>query len=659
MRKVFIATCVAMCVALLSLTGAVVPAQAQTPVVTLTSITPHVPQLNDTVVISGTVINDTSRAWSNVEIELRLGTSALSGRFQVNEWLQGSSRETRVVRRLSLGILSPAQLKTWTMSVPVRSLGLPANAAAQGVYPLSVTTNTSGGSARSLLTWAPVRAAVKPSAVAIVVPLTWEPSRIANGRFLNTSLLTDISANGRLTKLLDAGMSQAVTWVLDPSLLEAIVDISDGAQVAENNQLRQVLPQEQQRATLWLNRAKSMLTSTNTYVFPAGNADVVSMAALGDSEALIDVVQRGQQVIARDLSVVASGTAAWTSAGLTMDIKEQLATAGVSLVLTTSKAFPAKSALSYTPSSLVDGIAISDAEIDALVATGAPLNDILGTASMVAFERPQAPRSLVISAPLVSDPVSVSALLTALADSRSEAILRLTPLTQLPNSPLTDTSRTLAKFPLDPALLISQKQLRTVASLLRRAEVLSALATTELDARIIEMELHSVIDPGRSIVWTLAPANAASFLQEQEAYVSALESSIEISTATRVMLSGNQGAIPVTVRNGLSWPINVSLSASSASNVRASLTAAPEVMTIAPGERASTELQVRVVGTSSVPMVIRALSTGGQAVGKPVQVQVGSAAYARVATYVVLGAFVLLSLLVLRTTLRRLKKKVA
>lgn len=645
--------------ALLCLLGITTPTQAQTAAITLTSITPAVPRPNENITLTGTVVNDTTSTWSNIQVELRIGISALGGRFQVSDWLQGAERPSRVVRRLNLGDISAGGLKTWTMTISSRSLGLPATAAAQGVYPLSVSTNKSTSDARSLLTWAPVSRGVKPSEVALVIPLTWEPARIASGRFLNSSLITDISANGRLTTLLDAGMGRAVTWILDPSLLEAIVDLADGAQVVENSQERDVLPQEQQRASLWLNRAKTILKTSNTYVFPAGNADVVAMAALGEREAILDVIQRGQQTIARDLSVVAAGTAVWTAAGLSNEIHKELVDAGVELVLTTSKAFPAKPNVSYTPGSLVDGIAVSDLDIDSLIASGAPINDIMGTASMVAFERPQAPRSLVISAPLISDPVNIASLLTALSDQRSQATLRLTPLTQISSENGSSVSRSLANFPIDPALLISQQQLRAVASMMQRAALISTLAATERDASIIRNGLSSSIDPGRSVVWTLAPARAPSFIDEQDDYVSALEGAIEISTADRVMLSSNTGSIPVTVRNGLPWSIKVSLTASSASNVRAALTKTPEVITIAPGERASTELAVRVVGTASVPMVVRALNAEGKAVGKPVRVQVGSAAYARVATYVVFGAFILLSLLVLRTTLRRLKKKVA
>lgn len=643
---------------LMCLLGAVVSSHAQSAVISLTSVTPAVPRITDNITVTGTVVNDTTNSWSNVELELRLGTSPLSGRFQVTQWLQGASRDTRLARRINLGVINPGQLKTWTMSISSKSLGLSTNALAQGVYPLLVTTNRSTASARSLLTWSPVRTAVKPSPVAFVIPLTWEPARIASGRFLNATLLTDLSANGRLTQLLDVGMGRPVTWVLDPSLLEAIVDLSDGAQVIENEQVRDVLPQEQQRATLWINRAKTILTSSNTYVFPAGNADVVAMAAIGESDSIADVVQRGQQVIARDLSVVAAGTAVWTAAGLTEKIHQQLEGAGVELILTTSNAFPAQPEVSYTPASLFNGIVASDSGIDALIASGALVSDVMGTASMVAFERPQAPRSLVISAPLLGDPVSVAALLSTMSDARSQATLRLTELTQLSSKAEPASSRRLAPFPVDPAFLVSEKQLRTVASMLQRATLISTLATTELDSSIIKNSLYASIDPARSVVWTLRPTQA-TFISEQDKYVSSLEAAIEISTAKRVMLSGNRGAIPVTVRNGLSWPIKVSLTASSASDVRAALTQSPEVMTIAPGERASTELAVRVVGTARVPMVIRALSADGQAVGKPVRVEVGSAAYARVATYVVFAAFVLLSLLVLRTTLRRLKKKVA
>lgn len=629
---------------------------SQTGAIVLTSVTPTVPRATDTIVLTGTVANDTASPWRNAQIDIRIGQSPFSGRLQLNDWLQGRARDTRSVRVFNVGTLAASAVKSWSVAIPARNLGLSTRAAAQGVYPLTAVASNGATSTRTFLVWAPNRNAVKASPLVMMVPLTWQPARIASGRFQNSSLLTDVSVNGRLTKLLDAGMNSDVTWLIDPSLIEALVDLADGAQVLENGAYRDVLSQEQQRAQLWLNRAKTILTSRNTYVFPAGNADLVAMAATGEADSIASLVQRGQQIIARDLSVVAAGTVALANAGLTEDIRQQLVQAGVAVVVTTSKAYPASTSSSFTPSSVLNDIAVSDSDIDALISSGALANDIIAMTSMVAFERPQQARSVVLSAPLTGDPVNIAAIVSAMADSRTGATVRLQPLAQM--SPAQNVGRSLADFPVSPELLVNQKQLRIVQSLQQRANVLSSLATTELDKSIVGNSLSSAIDPSRSVVWAQDPTQGSLFVSEQDAYVSSLESSIEISTATRVMLSGNRGVIPVTVRNGLSWPINIQLSASSQSNVRASLTDAPAIMTIAPGERASVELRVRVVGTTRVPMVIRALTSEGQAVGQPVRVEVGSAAYARVASYVVLGAFVLLSLLVLRTTIRRIKRKV-
>ena len=643
--------------ALLSVVTPAGPVRAQTGAVVLNSVTPAVPRSTDRVTLSGTVVNDSQETWNNITLEIRIGQTPLPNRFQTTEWLKGQSRQTRLVRRITLESLASTQVTTWSISIPAQEFGLGTSATRQGVYPLLVTTNKTATAARSLFTWAPSRSGVKPTTLSALLPLTWKPSRVSDGRFVNTSILTDISATGRLTKLLDAGMSSGVTWLVDPSLTEALVDLADGAQVLENGEYRPVLAQEQQRATLILNRARTILNSANTYALPAGNADVVALATINELDAIRESVGRGQQIIARDLSVAPAGTAAFALAGFTNDINKVLKESGVDFIVTGSKAYPTNTDLSYTASSVLPNVAVTDADIDSLMATGAPVHDVIAAISMVTFELPQASRTLVISAPLVQDPLTTAALLATLSDYRSKATVVLAPLSavQRPDS----VARTLAKFPVDASAVTAPEQLRSIANLSKRISVLTTLMTSELDKNIVRNQLMSGVESARSVLWTTDLVAGKEFLNAQARHISDLEASIEVSGADRVMLSGERGVIPVTVRNGLPWPVNVALSATSSSAIRASITNGGQVLTIAPGEREGVELRVRVVGTGSVPVVIRALTTDGQAIGKPISVQVGSAAYARVATYVVFGAFVLLFLLVLRTTFKRLKKKAA
>ena len=625
--------------------------------VVLSSLTPQVPRATDTVRLSGQIVNSSSTNWSDVSIDIRIGSSALLGRFQLNEWLKGQERTTRVVTTISVGAVPAGMTRQWSAAIPAKNLGLALTAKAQGVYPLLIDSTTAVTPTRSLLTWAPVSGAIKPSPTAFLIPLTWMPSRISDGRFLNTTLLSEIALGGRLNDLLDAGVNRNVTWLVDPSLVQALTDLATGpSKVLENGEFRDIRTEESQRASAWLGRARSILTTANTYVLPAGNADLVGLADADQKNIITDLVNRGQQALARDLSVVAAGTAVLAQAGTTPAIESTLLASGVDVIVTTSKALPGRAEVYYTPSSVVKNSLVVDDDISSMIASGSPAQDVVAALSMVGFELPQSPRSLAVTAPSLTQASNVANTLAGLTDQRSQKTVSLVTLPDLMAAPANDIPRTAAKFPTNPSLVMGINDVRAVNSLNQRISVLAQLAATELDQQIIRNQLVNSVDAAWSVVWNGDQPAREQYLAQQLDYIKGLESAVEVSSAERVMLSGDRGIVPVTIRNGLPWPITVRLTASSSAGVRASLLEAPTVINVAPGERAGVELRIRVVGTATVPLVIRALTADGQAVGAPISVAVGSAAYARVATYVVFGSFVLLSLLVLRSTVRRIKR---
>ena len=121
-----------------------------------------------------------------------------------------------------------------------------------------------------------------------------------------------------------------------------------------------------------------------------------------------------------------------------------------------------------------------------------------------------------------------------------------------------------------------------------------------------------------------------------------------------VSLPGETGTIPVTIANDLDVPVTVGLRVTGEPAVR--LDAPPVApVTIAPGRKASVEVTARVAGSGSVTAVLQLTTPSGEDYGPPARIEVGSAAYARAAAWVVGAAFALLLALVAVNTVRRVR----
>ena len=61
------------------------------------------------------------------------------------------------------------------------------------------------------------------------------PSRLADGTYADDSLATEMAPGGRLDRLVERGgelaTPPALTWVVDPELLETAADMADGYRV--------------------------------------------------------------------------------------------------------------------------------------------------------------------------------------------------------------------------------------------------------------------------------------------------------------------------------------------------------------------------------------------------------------------------------------------
>lgn len=120
------------------------------------------------------------------------------------------------------------------------------------------------------------------------------------------------------------------------------------------------------------------------------------------------------------------------------------------------------------------------------------------------------------------------------------------------------------------------------------------------------------------------------------------------------MFGGERGNVPVTVANGLPVPVDVRLQAMGLPSARVQTLASTELHLNA-GRRVSVEIPTRVTGSGDAYVLLQVVAGSGSVVGVPTLLTVRSAAYARIASYVVAVSFAALLLLVAVNTVRRMR----
>jgi hypothetical protein len=652
-------------------TGGVLP-------VTLRSLTPSIPTADDTLTITGVVANTASTTARSVVVRLRLSPTPVRNRSEIAAILDGSAGRTGVTvegtRTAVSDSLAPGARATFTIAVPVSSLRLSSRTnevIVLGVESVADLDNDGQGAiqtgyTRTFLPWFPEPTQVTPTPVVWLFPLTTVPSRAGDSVFLDDHLATEVSAKGRLTRLLDAaeGAPSSVSWVVDPALLQSLQDMTDGYVVRKPGGT-EVPGTGATDAQTWLDRLRAVTASAEVTASAYADPDVVALHRAG-----LDVDIALASTTARDLpqqlltAPVGHGLA-WPAAQLSDDgTLTVLRASGSRVVVLSAASFPPSPAVTFTPSGSVDiatggaplRAALSDPVVSALV--GAPVRGAtalpgtsdpivrrqtaLAEIAMTTLELPTTPRTMVIAPDTrwSSYVTSTHDLVMAVAASPFARPSRLASLVAAPPSEVprarTDYPPAARAAELKPAYLADVAAGRSdLAGLRAVAPDTTGESTDELEAGLTRTE---------SSAWRTDPSGGRRLLAGLRAEIAAQTALVQVLSRAPVTLPGDSGTIPVTVANDLDRPARVGLRLTGTPATRfVAQDVAP--VTLAPGEKSTLEVNARVLGTGPVTVSITLLTPDGQPFGEPTVTQVRSAAYARAAQWVVGGLFGILVLL--------------
>ncbi len=645
--------------------------------VTLTSMTPSVPTAQDTLVITGTVTNTAAATARQVVVRLRLSPTPVRNRSEISEILAGTAGRTGLTvdgtRTPVSDALVPGAKIPFRITVPVSALRLPAAAAEVAVLGVESIADVDGdgqgpiqtGLTRTFLPWFPVSGQVSPTPVVWLYPLTTVPSRVRDKVFLDDHLATEVSRTGRLTRLLDSaeGAPSAVSWVVDPALLQSLQDMADGY-VVRRADGTSVPGTGAADARAWLDRLRTLTASAEVTASAYADPDVVALHRAGLDVDIVLASTTARDLPQQLLTAPVDHGLAWPTGGVADDgTLDVLRASGARAVVLSAAALPPSPPVTYTPSGSVDlatggsplRAAVADPLLSRLVAaptravadpaTANPVvrrQAVLAELAMTSLELPGTPRTMVIAPDTRWSAYSSTThdLVMAVAASPFAVPSRLGTLVSTPPS---DVPRARADYPkaaraaeLRPAYLAGVALgRRDLAGLRAVAPDISGTSSDQLEAGLTRTE---------SSAWRTDPSAGRRLLAAVRGAIDAQIAQVHVLSRAPVTLPGDSGVIPVTVANDLDRPARVGIRLRGTPVTRFVAADVPPV-TIAPGEKSTLEVRARVIGTGPVTVVITLLTPDGQVFGEPISTEVRSAAYARAAQWVVIGLFAVLVVL--------------
>lgn len=641
------------------------PETTETPLrILLDRLDPKAPRPGTPLTFEGRVENLGPAEVADLRVRLRAGTQPVGSRSELAVLARRHDTVGLVVPGTQVDAaptLPAGGQVSWTLTVDAGRLGY----AAFGVYPvqLEVRGRSGGGEPRTLarlttfLPWAPATASVAPTRLVWLWPLAATPRQRPDGSLLDDGLGRDLAPGGRLRRLADAAASAArtpVTWVVDPALLAAVADMSDGYLVRPPGQ-----PARPGRAAAsarsWLTEVRRLTRGKSLLALPFADPDVVALERAGMDGDLGYQTRAGRQLTRQVLGTPAVEGLAWPPDGLlTRSALETLLGAGTrSLVLADVALRPPDSA-SYTRDARADldtvagplPTALTDTTLTGALADASGGDDtrlveqrFLAETALITAELPGRSRTVVVAPPRRWDPAGRLAH-DLLADTATVPWLVPTPLATVLAGPNRGETVDVARlhYPDETVSELDGTHLAGVASLAREVRLLRAVLVGETP---LATDLLFCLFRAGSVAWREDPGTGNRVLRSVRTDVDAMRRGTGIASAGLFTLTSRSGSVPLTVANELDDSVRVRI-AVRALNSAALSTPGPTTVTIAARQKPTIPLHVTAHVNGVIPMTAQLLTPDGRPLSPAVVLRVRSTAYGQVGLAVTLGAFAVL-----------------
>jgi Family of unknown function (DUF6049) len=672
-----------------------VPAQPTNPeqpvaVVTLTTLEPRAPTVTDTLVVRGEIRNVGDTSIRSPRVRLRVSPQPVGSRSALAAQAGSTASFGTVIdtsgAALNLPEIPPGGRSAFTLSTPVAALHLPQ----LGVYPFGVDLRGDDGTGVETLsrlrTWLPydaldqpASARVRPTSIAWLWPLVDLPDRNPDGTFPNDALAASIRPTGRLGRLLSAAgaVSSAVpttpsiplTFAIDPALLEALAAMTQGYSVRPPGHTA-VSGTGRAGAAAFLSQLEQLTVTDPVLALPYADPDLTALerAGLAGDVDIATGSPTFRQLVESVLGTAPLERIAWPPAGLaprsTID-----ALTGVDTVVLSGTALPVLPSLSYTPSAATTLPAVgggtlraivSDPTLDGLVAAdparsgGVRLAEqrFLAETLLITAEQPSVSRTVVVAPPRRWAPSA----------GWADALLR--------DSAHVPWLRPALVSDLHPAPGASGRGPLVYPPAAQQAELPSSLFAGPGGVRQLGVDLGTlraiVSNPGaagipamdrallrcESAAWRTNPDAGGAVRQATRRALRDLVAKVRITTRGEVSLASKKSSIPISVANGLSQPVRISVALHS--TAARLITSDTGVRVIAAGHQIQLSVDLQAPSSGVFPMVASLQTPEGQPYGMPVRLLVHSSRYGTLALAITTAAFAVLALIAALRLGRRL-----
>jgi hypothetical protein len=653
--------------------------------VEVSSLSPAFGAPGGTLRVAGTVTNGGRQPLSEVVVRLRLSQSRLGSRSELAAVVQGevTSRDGDVVAEQPVADLSPGGSAPFALSRGLDGLDALTEF---GVYVLGVEVvgvRGKGGDvtrldiARTLLPWVPSTDVFSPTGFSWVWPLVAAPVRKADGTFADDSLAGELAPGGRLDRLLQAGarldQGAAVTWAIDPDLLDAVRDMADddGYEVTADDGT--VPGGGAGLARSWLEQLQVVTAGAQVLPLPYADVDSVALVRHGVPADLAKARALGQQLLTGMLPSANIVTElAWPAGGyVDRATLSAMARDGATGVVLDGRAQPPTIDLSYTPSAR-----------SRLYSDAGPVAALLadpGLADELAAARPEGGQPVLAAQRVVAETAMIAAELPSTGTGRT--IVAMPPRRWDPSQAFLDQLVTVAQAPwtapvtlrelaADELPEVDREPLRYPAGQ-RRTELPDAWLTamdrfrsqTALLSAVLTdrtqyvpglqrslMRLESTYWRGREDARVIRNDREKTYLSGEDGLLQAVR--VQPGSFT---FGSRSGKIPITLVNDLAQPVRVDLRlVPQTPRLRLQPVSVPE---IGANRKIQVEVDASAVAGGQVVVEAGLRTRGGAQFGNPVSLQVRITQIGTVALAITVGAAVVLFLAAGVRVVRRIRHR--
>ncbi|MEU7895378.1 DUF6049 family protein [Nonomuraea sp. NPDC049152] len=667
---------------------AAVTVKAQQVRLTIESITPDVPRKpTDEIKVAGKLTNTGTTPLGNVLMRLRAPRQQFTSRAAMEEYLAGGlvsdyafNSSTRPLPALAPGASTEFELTTTPVALSLSRFG---------VYPLGVEVLNLGvpvANVRTFLTYAPPDAKPPKNKIAFALPIIDQPRRGPDALFIDDKLRTSLLGDGRLADLLRIAKSQPknVTWFIEPALLDDVAAMSSAEYRVHPKSGDEVIRRPADAsAAQWLEHLRTALANQEVVATPYADPDVAALAHQGLDEETAKAVEIGgrkaKELLRRDVPT----TTAWPAAGkIDDDALDLLTVGGVTTVLlnadnlstnaTTNVAGNSLTTVTPDAATTIDSVS---GPVKALVADpglsrtlelqkGVPGSSTLqkqrfvAETAMIAGE-PGAtvPRSLVV-APARRwnpNPTHVTNLLKTAA---SLPWLTSVPLGSIKPSKASAAHAGLVYTDADRKAELSKKYLESVKRLAAKASLTSSI-TSERLASVFDTAVLRLT----SSAWRTKPGTGGAEVKQVDKVVDESIGKVAITgSASRTrLLAGEEGQIPVSVKNTRSEAVSLLVQVTSDSSDLLEIVSdgKPQRLDIGPEQIRTIQVRMRVKRSGDSLVTIQLRTLDDRRYQKPAKLTIKATGYTGIALVIVGGALsVMLAAVVMRLLRRRSQRRV-